>query len=31
LLAVTDEREPDAQKEVLWLMFRQRIWEAGSS
>jgi len=31
LLTVTDERTPAAQKKVLWLMFRQHSWEAGSS
>ncbi len=31
LLTITDERAPDAQKKVLWLMFRQHSWEAGSS
>jgi hypothetical protein len=31
LLTVTDERAPDARKKVLWLMFRQHSWEAGSS
>jgi hypothetical protein len=31
LLTITDGREPDAQKKVLWLMFRQHSWEAGSS
>jgi hypothetical protein len=31
LLTITDERAPAAQKKVLWLMFRQHSWEAGSS
>ncbi len=31
LLTITDERAPGAQKKVLWLMFRQHSWEAGSS
>jgi hypothetical protein len=31
LLTITDERAPEAQKKVLWLMFRQHSWEAGSS
>jgi hypothetical protein len=35
LLTITDEGAPDvqkdAQKKVLWLMFRQHSWEAGSS
>jgi hypothetical protein len=31
LLTITDERAPDAQKKVIWLMFRQHSWEAGSS
>lgn len=30
LLTITDERAPDAQKKVLWLMFRQHSWEAFS-
>jgi Zinc carboxypeptidase/Cytosolic carboxypeptidase N-terminal domain len=31
LLTITDEGAPAAQKKVLWLMFRQHSWEAGSS
>jgi hypothetical protein len=31
LLTITDGRAPAAQKKVLWLMFRQHSWEAGSS
>ena len=31
LLTVTDERAPAAPKKVIWLMFRQHSWEAGSS
>ncbi len=31
LLTITDERAPDSQKKVFWLMFRQHSWEAGSS
>jgi len=31
LLTITDERARAAQKKVLWLMFRQHSWEAGSS
>jgi zinc carboxypeptidase/carboxypeptidase M14-like protein len=31
LLTITDESEPDTQKKVIWLMFRQHSWEAGSS
>jgi murein tripeptide amidase MpaA len=31
LLTITDERAPAAPKKVLWLMFRQHSWEAGSS
>jgi len=31
LLTITDERAPAAQKKVIWLMFRQHSWEAGSS
>jgi hypothetical protein len=31
LLTITDERAPDTQKKVIWLMFRQHSWEAGSS
>ena len=31
LLTITDEGAPAAQKQVLWLMFRQHSWEAGSS
>src|SRR5262245_8878527 len=31
LLIIMDGRAPDAQMKVLWLMFRQHSWEAGSS
>ena len=31
LLTITDRSVPDASKKVLWLMFRQHAWEAGSS
>lgn len=31
LLTITDERAPAAPKRVIWLMFRQHSWEAGSS
>ncbi|HEX4945785.1 MAG TPA: M14-type cytosolic carboxypeptidase [Blastocatellia bacterium] len=31
LLTITDERVPAADKKVIWLMFRQHSWEAGSS
>lgn len=31
LLTITDERVPLTEKKVLWLMFRQHSWEAGSS
>ena len=31
LLTITDESEPAKQKKVIWLMFRQHSWEAGSS
>ena len=31
LLTITDERVPQAEKKVIWLMFRQHSWEAGSS
>jgi hypothetical protein len=31
LLTITDERAPAAPKKVIWLMFRQHSWEAGSS
>ena len=31
LLTITDERVPPAEKKVIWLMFRQHSWEAGSS
>ena len=31
LLTITDERAPDTKKKVIWLMFRQHSWEAGSS
>ncbi len=31
LLTITDERVPLAEKKVIWLMFRQHSWEAGSS
>src|SRR5262245_56446330 len=31
LLTITDKQLPGTQKKVLWLMFRQHSWEAGSS
>lgn len=31
LLTITDERVPVTEKKVIWLMFRQHSWEAGSS
>ena len=31
LLTITDPSVPDAGKKVIWLMFRQHAWEAGSS
>jgi hypothetical protein len=31
LLTITDARLPAAPKKVIWLMFRQHSWEAGSS
>jgi hypothetical protein len=31
LLTITDERVPAVEKKVVWLMFRQHSWEAGSS
>lgn len=31
LLTITDHAVPDAKKKVIWLMFRQHAWEAGSS
>ncbi len=31
LLTITDESAPATQKKVIWLMFRQHSWEAGSS
>ena len=31
LLTITDRSVPDASKKVLWLLFRQHAWEAGSS
>ena len=31
LLTITAESEPASQKKVIWLMFRQHSWEAGSS
>ena len=31
LLTITDERVPAVEKKVIWLMFRQHSWEAGSS
>ncbi len=31
LLTITDERVPPIEKAVIWLMFRQHSWEAGSS
>jgi hypothetical protein len=31
LLTITDTSIPDQAKKVIWLMFRQHAWEAGSS
>lgn len=31
LLTITGSEAPPAQKKVVWLMFRQHAWEAGSS
>jgi murein tripeptide amidase MpaA len=31
LLTITDPQIPDAEKKVIWLMFRQHAWETGSS
>jgi hypothetical protein len=31
LVTVTDPSVPDTRKRVIWLMFRQHAWEAGSS
>jgi hypothetical protein len=31
LLTITDPSVPDGRKKVIWLMFRQHAWEAGSS
>jgi murein tripeptide amidase MpaA len=31
LLTITDPQIPEAKKKVIWLMFRQHAWEAGSS
>jgi murein tripeptide amidase MpaA len=31
LLTITNRKIPDANKKVIWLMFRQHAWEAGSS
>jgi murein tripeptide amidase MpaA len=31
LLTITDTNIPEAKKKVIWLMFRQHAWEAGSS
>jgi hypothetical protein len=31
LLTITDPSVPDSGKKVLWFMFRQHAWEAGSS
>lgn len=31
LLTITDPSVPDGAKKVIWLMFRQHAWEAGSS
>ena len=31
LLTITNPRTPEAGKSVVWLMFRQHAWEAGSS
>ena len=31
LITITDRSVPDKSKKVMWLMFRQHAWEAGSS
>lgn len=31
LVTITDPQTPDSGKKVVWLMFRQHSWEAGSS
>ena len=31
LLTITDPKIPEVKKKVIWLMFRQHAWEAGSS
>jgi hypothetical protein len=31
LLTITNREIPEARKKVIWLMFRQHAWEAGSS
>jgi hypothetical protein len=31
LLTISDASVPDREKKVIWLMFRQHAWEAGSS
>jgi hypothetical protein len=31
LLTITNPRTPETRKSVVWLMFRQHAWEAGSS
>jgi hypothetical protein len=31
LITITDRSVPDKDKKVMWLMFRQHAWEAGSS
>jgi hypothetical protein len=31
LLTITNPKIPEAKKKVVWLMFRQHAWEAGSS
>jgi hypothetical protein len=31
LLTITNPKTPEAGKKVIWLMFRQHAWEAGSS
>ncbi len=31
LITITDAAAPDAAKKVLWILFRQHSWEAGSS
>jgi hypothetical protein len=31
LFTITDRAAPDSGKKVIWLMFRQHAWEAGSS